>query len=273
MTDKKKRRTATAARPAHVPDEVARAYAVTEREMQALAAERVGQVTTDIPTAVSLALGAIPSLESLVPAMKELLAKPPLDEIARLHVRALATLYTHLQYVPKPKRLEEELEEARVLREQLLASADAHVVHGQIDAESIARIREGSGHLDRANDLIALAALFQSAWEQVGAKTQITADQLERASALGTALIAELGSRALGGTGAMAGDMSWSDRRNRAFRLFITDYDAIRRAVEYVRYHEGDAAAYVPPLHTRKRSTASAKQEPASDLPSPIQAV
>lgn len=256
--DRKTKKSATPARPASQPDEVAQAFARTEADILALPKERVGQVTTDVPTAVSLALGALPQIESLLADMKDVLKKPPVDELARLRDRALATLYAHLHFVPRTKSLETDLEEARVLRERLLTTADAHVSHGHFDAESIAKIREGAGSLDRANDLIALGALFRSAWDDIGERTPVTLAQLERASALGTQLVIDLGGRALGVT-AVTGGESWSDLRTRAFRLLVEDYDEIRRAVEYVRYHEGDAAAYAPSLHTRPRQPSREK--------------
>ncbi|AKF09802.1 hypothetical protein [Sandaracinus amylolyticus] len=248
-----KKKSPRIARPAAAPDEVAAAYQRTEKDIEALPKERVGRVNADVPTAVSLALGALPALESLRGELQAALKHPPLAEIARLHDRALAALYAHLHHAPKITVSEADLEEARVQRERLLASADAHVAHGQLDADAIAAVREGQGHLDRANDLIALAALFRGVWSELEGHTQVTDAQLDRATVLGTTLVAALGAKELG-TGPATGGASWSDRRNRAFRLLMNDYDEIRWAVEYVRRHEGDAASYAPPLYLNQRS-------------------
>lgn len=236
------------------PDEIARAYALIEAELAKIPTELVGRVTADVPTAVSLALGALPGIQGLVPTLQELLKKPPLEEIERLRARALGLLYTHLRHVPPTaKQLEADLEEARVLREQLLSVADAHVRYGAMNAAAVARIRDGAGHLDRANDLIALGALFRAAWPAIGGATLVTPTQLDRASILGTQLVAQLGEKTIGVGPAGAGK-TWSDQRNRAFRLFMFDYEEIRCAVRYVRHHEGDADTIVPSLHTTRKS-------------------
>jgi hypothetical protein len=96
-------------------DEVQTAYLHIERELDAVPTALVGRVTTDVPTATSLAIAAIPLLEGLVPEMKKQLAQPPVAEIGRLRDRALALLYTHLRWVPRTsKNHEADLEEARV---------------------------------------------------------------------------------------------------------------------------------------------------------------
>lgn len=246
------RRTPIVVRP-DAPDEIAKAYAQIEPELAKLPKELVGRVTADIPSAVSLVLGALPGIKALVPDMHALLKKPPIDEIERLRERALGLLYTHLRYVPRTsKQLVEDLEEGRVLRDQLLHVADAHVRYGTIDAESVRQIRDGSGHLDRANDLLALSALFRSVWAAIEGRTLVTPAQLDRASVLGTQLVAQLGEKTIG-VGPAAAGKTWSDQRKRAFRLFRFDYDEIGRAVTYVRHHEGDAAVLVPSIHGGKR--------------------
>jgi hypothetical protein len=245
------------------PDEGAAAYARVETELDAIPPEQVGRVTADIPTAVSLALGAWPLMSGLIEDMKRKLKEPPLREIESLRDAALAALHAHLRWVPRSSTTHEaDLEEARVLRERLLAAADVHAIYGHIDPNAIAAIREGQGHLDRANDLLALAALMRGAWPEIEARTPVSREEVERAGALGTLLVTELGSKTLG-TGPASGGKTWADRRVRAFRLFINRYDEIRRAVEYLRWHEGDADAFVPSLHPKPRRTSTSVEEPA----------
>lgn len=260
---KSKRSHPSAVRPGSAI-EAAEAFARITKDIEALPAERVGRVTTDVPMAVSLALGAWPQLEALLPEMTKIFKKPPKAEIDRLRARALGLLYTHLLYSPPSNSLDADLEEARLLREQLLAAADAHALYGQIDAASIAKIREGSGHLDRANDLIALAAVFDAAWPVISEKTPVTDAQIDRAAALGTQLVAALGGKELK-VGTMKDGKTPADLRNRAFRLFITDYEEIRAAVHYVRRWEGEADAFAPSLHRRGRGKSGAADTDASD--------
>lgn len=177
---------ASAVRPG-TPSEAAEAYARLEPELKAVPKELIRKVSTNVPMAVSLALGALRELETLLPEMTDVFKEPPKAEIERLRERALALLFADLLMAPRdPKALEALLEEARGLRAKLLSAADAHVEFGHIDPDSVAAIREGSGHLDRANDLIALDALFESAWDELGDKTMVTPEQLDRAAELGT---------------------------------------------------------------------------------------
>lgn len=245
---------ASAVRPG-TPNEAAEAYARLEAEIEAVPDARMQRVSTDVPMAVSLVLGALPEIEGLVPDLSDVFKNPPIDRIERLRDRALALLFAHILWAPRATKLiEEELQEARLLRQQLLSAADAHVKFGQMDARSVEVIRQGSGHLDRANDLIALAALFWANWDAIAARTMVTEEQLERASILGTFLVAELGAKALG-TGAAAQRAELGKRRHKAFTLLIEDYNEVRAAIQYLRRKEGDANAFAPSLHRRSRST------------------
>ena len=261
-----KRMHPTAVRPGTL-NEAAEAYARIEPAIMALPQKDVGRVTTDVPSATSLALGALPQLEALLPEMNDVFKKPPKAQIERLRDHALGLLYAHIAWLPRSSNaLDGELEEARALREQLLASADAHVSYGQMDAAAVAAIRQGAGHLDRANDLIALVGLFHAAWPVISKKTQATPEQLDRAAALGPQLVAALGANTLG-AGSVKDGKTAADRRNRAFRVFLTDYEEIRAAVQYVRRHEGDADAFAPSLHPRTRGVKETEvvSEPGTD--------
>lgn len=251
-------------------DEIAQAYAKLAPELDALNAAEVARVYTDVPTAVSLTLGALPGLEALIPEMKAAFVRPPLAELSRLRTRALGLLYTHLRQVPPTERsLEADLEVAKDLRDRLLSVADAHVRYGEMSANSVAKIREGSGHLDRANDLIALSALFRSSWKSLEPRTLVSRSELDQASELGTRLIALLGERSLSASPPRSG-RPWSDQRSRAFTLFLRDYTEIRRAVAYLRFREGDADALAPRMHTRTNRRRSAVKQSPVDPPQPV---
>lgn len=245
------------------PEEVALAYEAIKPELTAILPGLVGRVTTDVPTAVALMLGAKPTLEAMIPELERALKTPPIVQIQRIEQRALGLLYTEIQYVPKgDENLQANLDAAQEVRGQLLAAADAHVAFGQMNAAAVAKIREGGGHIDRAKDCIALAGLFRAVWPTIAANTQVTPELLERAARLGTILIAQLGGKQLG-TGGTA--VNWTDERNRAFRLLMNDYNEIRRAVEYLRYHEKDATNFLPTLHPRSKKSSSSE---STDAPS-----
>ncbi|MGK3982810.1 hypothetical protein WME99_07215 [Sorangium sp. So ce136] len=233
------------------PNEAARAFALVEPELDDV--REVVPINVDIPRAVSVAIGAVPHLQALRPRFVEELPRFPLSQLDKLPTYALAAWYAHLLALPASvgqdalKRL---LDEATPLREDLLVAAEALSHKGIVDAPRVAEIRRGQGHLDTANDLVALAALFDEVWDAVKNRTTVEWEDVERASRLGPELLVALGARQQPGVPApKAGDTA--ERRARAFTLLVNAYDACRRAVSYLRWNEGDADAIAPSLFAR----------------------
>lgn len=252
----------SAARPAEPPKAEA-AFAFIKPEVADLSPESLGKINIDISQAVSIALGVLPGLAFLRPAM----AKLPDFEIARfdkLETYALGSWYAHLLALPPASAsnpVQPLLEEATVLRARLLGDAEALAARGLLDLESVQKIRRGQGNMDTANDLVALSALMGASWSKIEHKTAATADEIHRAGDLGPLLIAALGVREHGITATPA---EAADRKLRAFTLFTTAYDQVRRAVSYLRWNEGDADSLAPSLYKGRggsRSASAAKGE------------
>jgi hypothetical protein len=178
------------------PNEAAKAFALVEPELDDL--HEVATINVDVPRAVAVAIGAVPHLLALRPRFVEELPKHPLTQLDRLQTYALAAWYAHLLALPSSggedalKRL---LHEAAPLREDLLVAAEALAHRKLVDPEWVAEIRAGQGHLDTANDLVALAALFSGVWETVKHKSAVEWEEIERASQLGPELLVALGAR------------------------------------------------------------------------------
>jgi hypothetical protein len=120
-----------------------------------------------------------------------------IDELPRL---ALAAWYAHLMDMPavdSQDRARRLLDEAGPLREGLLVAAEALAHRGLLDAEKVAEMRGGQGNLDRANDLVALSALFKQAWPRLAGKTAVEQAEVDRAAALGPELLVALGVKGL----------------------------------------------------------------------------
>ncbi|MGK3992261.1 hypothetical protein [Sorangium sp. So ce1024] len=233
------------------PSEAAKAFALVEPELDDV--REVVPINVDVPRAVSVAIGAVPHLQALRPRFVEELPKHPLSQLDKLQTYALAAWYAHLLALPASggqDALKGLLAEAAPLREDLLVAAEALAHKGIVDAQRVAEIRRGQGHLDTANDLVALAALFGEAWDAVKNRTTVEWEDVERASRLGPELLVALGARQQPGVPApKAGDAA--ERRARAFTLLVNAYDACRRAASYLRWNEGDADAIAPSLFAR----------------------
>lgn len=230
------------------PKQAAAAFASIQPELAMVTPEEIPRITIDIGRAVSVALGALPHLRALRPAIEKELPKHPVALLDKLETYALGAWYAHLLAAPPAgggTPVKELLKEATPLRESLLIAAEALAHRGLVDAARVAEIRSGKGYIDLAGDLVALSALFLESWDRVSEKTAIVLGEVERAAVLGPDLLAALGERSQP-LGPQAEDAA--DRRLRAFALFLRAYGACRRAVAYLRWAEGDADTIAPSL-------------------------
>ncbi|WP_437969511.1 hypothetical protein WMF04_09510 [Sorangium sp. So ce260] len=137
------------------------------------------------------------------------------------------------------------------------------VAGGLLNAETVAAIRAGQGHIDTANDLLALSALFSGSWSEVAGKTAATEEEVKRAGEIGPQLLAALGVRE---HGKGPGPTEAADKRARAFALLVHAYDQTRRAIAYLRWNEGDADTIAPSLYKGRggRPASSSDTAPAA---------
>ena len=257
------------------PETAAQALAQLAERLAALPSGGLRRITTDIPRAVSIALGAAGRIAELREEIIEQLPKLDLAHVDELPTIAMATWYAHLQWVASTdesdgSELEAILERAVELRRTLLGDADALARRGLVSAGRVAEIREGRGHLDTANDLVALSALLEEAWPRVHDKTAATGEEIEEAAEQGTRLLVALSRRGEpGATISPAADAA--DLRRRAFTALHRAYDQCRRAVGYLRWAERDANAIAPSLFahrtraTRPKATAGGGASAASE--------
>lgn len=218
-------------------------------ELAALEPDDYATINIDISQAVSLVLGALPGISAY---SERLQALPQFEArwVEQLETYVLGAWFAHLQAIPgTPSQSEVRrlVDEATALRAALLGDADALVRRGVFDAQAVATVRAGQGHVDLANDLVVLSTMFLQAWDTIGGRTLATMEEVERAAVLGPALIAALGAKAGAGTGPNAADAA--DQRARAYTLFVRAYGEVRRGLYYLRWHEGDADLIAPSLY------------------------
>lgn len=232
-------------RPA-LPVEASQALAELKPELDAYPDAKLRRITLDVPRAVSIAGAAQPRLVALRDRFVVETPKIPIVYVDRLKVYAMGAWFAHLAALPKPASSLDALKlEANELKADLIAGAEPLAYKGLVSKEALAKIKEGSGFLDLANDNVALSALYTEAWPRVENKTAVEWAQVERAAIVGPQLILALGEKiAFSGTSTEATRL-----RARAISLFLDVYDELRRAVEYIRWHEGDATSFVPTLY------------------------
>lgn len=237
------------------------AFQALKAEYAKLPSTALSPINLDIPRAVAVVLGAEPRVRTLLPAMEAELKSPPKAATESLRQIALGAWYAHLIAMPAKSggSAKELLERATSLRARLLKAADALADAELVDGTVVARIREGSGNIDKANDLVALAALFSQSWDVIHDKTAITREQVDEAALLGPSLLVALAEAPL----PKSDDAS--DARQRAFSLLVSAYDEVRRAITFVRWAEDDADTYAPSLYAKSRRRRPGGTEPETE--------
>jgi len=244
----------------------AQSYRRVESEILALPADQVGRITADVAHAASIALGALNNLQQLRPDFEALHDRgTAVAALDKLEHYAMAAFYTHLQMVPDSAEedIRALLEQGKPIREKLLTVAEA-LVHFEIfRPNTVNAIREGTGYLDIAKDLVALGTLYSSNWHKVENNVPFGLEMVQQASFIGPRLLRAIGAKEVGEVRTDP-TQEWSGLRERAFRLMVNAYEELRRATAYVRWHHGDAAAFTPSLHARKprRQRSGAQSEP-----------
>lgn len=236
----------TPVRPSSPPDAEA-AYDALEPELLALEADELATINLDVPQVTSLVLGAVPGIDDRADELVKLIDA---RHVHNLRNYALAAWYAHLQALPPTKSaIRTLIEEATELRNRLLGDAENLARRGYFDADAVAIIRAGQGHMDLANDLVALAAMFTHNRDEIAGKTPATEAELNRARKLGPELISALGKRDRKESTSML-----ADRRVRAFTLLVKAYDQVRRGLTFLRWSEGDADVIAPSLYKVRTS-------------------
>lgn len=245
-------------------DEARRAFQRMLPKISAVDPDEAIRANVDLGRAVTAVLAAEPQLQVMLPAIIEVL--PGFDPalVKELRPTALAAWYTHVASVPAevdPSGAKALIGRATEMKRALVVQAVALADRGLLDAGAVAEIKGGLGHLALANGLVALAHLFRAGWDRIEGKTPVTEEELASAADVGARLMEALGRR--GSSAHLEGtELEASDARRRAFSLLFETYDAIRRALEYVRWQEGDTDEIAPSLYTHRTRRRTPERTP-----------
>jgi hypothetical protein len=183
-------------------------------------------------------------------------ALPLLDHKALFDSTALAqaVVFAATQVAGKSKSLGETralLTEAGTLRALLLSTADALARAGTLKMQAVDKIRAGSGPIDQAQDLVELAALFGKSAQAMKDQRLVRAEQLERASELGTILLGRIRPGRARKKEPERADAAQVAARDQLASLLCQRYREVRKAGYYLWGDELDS--HVPALQTRQR--------------------
>ena len=243
--------------------QTAAAFAALEKERATLGESELLRVNVDVVEVAPKVLTIAQQMKARADRFRLL---PEYDHAAvdQLADRMLATLHAHNQYVAASgdgARVQALLEEAVPMRKAHLYEWGPVFVQFKVLApELLATWREGSGHVDVANDLAESSRTFLARWDDFGPRTLLSRAQVERGLVVGEALLGALGRRDR--------EVEIREARNalqRAFTLLVRAYDELRRGVSYFEWHTGLLDELAPSLQALRNVQAPAKKpEPAA---------
>jgi hypothetical protein len=230
--------------------------------MEALREDELSIVNTDVGTAASVAFTAA----SRITPLREKIVALGVDgaHVDRLVDYAQLTWYMYSIGAPLPPstNFDDIVRESTQLRAKLFLWGTPLAAEGLIDPVHFERLRAGSGHKDTASDLVALVALYRSRWDRVQHLGTVTDADLTRAAKLGSILWG-LASARENETTPPTRDAS-NQRIRRAWTLLDRAYTECRRALQFIRFHPGDADDYAPSLRRNLGPSARKPPSPAS---------
>jgi hypothetical protein len=242
------------------------AYTRLLSEIDAVPEEMLVPVTIDVMTAVTTAYGVAKHLGPFVDVAKKL---PDFDPTSFTKIRdyalALSRAQTlHLNATAPPETLSERVQEAMAAREFLLNDARSLAQHGLVEPSRVADIARLLGHRGVAFDVARLVDVFSENWKAIQGKTVVTYERLKTYETLSQQLLDDVGER----TVAPAAPSMTSERRQRAFTLFVNTYDQVRRAVTFLRWEQGDVDQIAPSLYAG-RGNGNHRAPPPEPAPAP----
>ncbi len=235
--------------------------------LMSIPAERVEPARVHVPTAVANLLQIARSFAEDGARMEEVFTDEGFDagRFDDLPDRAQAFWQAdvELRIALDPKRtLPPLLEQGGALRRALL---DAAIYLWGRDPDlgpRVAEIRSGIGHLDLADDLMALSSMIADHWEAARGRCRVEEQELVEARTVATKILSVL--RASEGE---AETVALRDLRNRAASYAREAADEIRAAAAFVHRHAADPLEGYPSIYAGKRPRKS--EEAAPEAPAP----
>jgi hypothetical protein len=243
-------------------EEAEAAFKRMEPDAMALTEEQFAPMNVDVVGATSVILGVV----GRVLPFRERIAKLSdfdIRHVDQLEDRAKAAWFAFVTNLPEPepKDFQALFEECKVLRATMLAWAEPLVLEGHFERKSVDKIKEGSGNKDIPSDVVSLVTLFRSKWETVRGICGVTGAQLDRGAAIAPVVFATVARRE---NKTATSKTDGSQRVRRFWTLADRSYAQCERAINYLEFDNGGAAAILPKL---RRNTGTKSGSPAEPAP------
>ena len=236
------------------------AFVRIEPELRELSGN-LWHVNVDIEAAVTTVLGVLPKIDWLRSEGPAHLADFDVARFDKLEDYALALGYAHAAYRATAEPVDTVpalAAEAAEVRGVLLSDAAALAKRGLLDPARVAKLHSPGGYGNIVFDVLGLVSLFRESWNHIENKTALRPGELDRAELSADGLLTAIGRRQR----AHAVVSVAADVRHRAFTLMMRAYDEVRRALLYLRWHEGDADEFAPSLYAGRGKRRRSRNEP-----------
>jgi len=246
------------------PITAAVAYARFEPDRRALKRAELLPVNLDPVTVVIRVYGTCHRLRQLdlaLPGDPRGLDRKDLDRLEDL-ARALSHAHALRKTAHEPDdQLAALHAEARELRDTLRADLRPLIQRGLVPKPGPRFSTGRSGYKNASTDLFALALFFDNHKASLVGRSCIQPADLGRAQRLAIRLLRTVGLRAHAPKRVAAA----SEERQRAYTLVLRAYDEVRRAVGFLRWHQGDAEKLAPSLWKGRGRRRRRANEPLED--------
>jgi len=217
--------------------------------------------------------GVYPEVVELRPLIVQELSSFKISRLDNLKTYALALLYAHGEYktaTDPPAIVANMADTAAHTRAVLLADTNSLIAHRVLAPGVISNLQGVKGYKNVMGDLIALVAIHRKHADKIADRTSIKPEELTAAEDLAAKF-----SEAVGLREQTPQTLAAATRvRQAAFTLFVTSYNEVRAAVQYLRRREDDADTIIPSLFAihgvRKKSAVDTNDKPNPPVPVPV---
>ena len=166
--------------------------------------------------------------------------------------QALEAAATRHRGVPKAV-----VDEAVEVRARMLRVADYMLSNDPKAARLLAFIREGSGHVDRAEDLLALIDVYKLYEARLAADAKwYRPEDTARAAELANAIV---------NTHDRRPERVWPDLTARIWTISRQSYDEVRAAAQFLFRHDASKLKYFPSLFSAVKKKRKKKKKPPAE--------
>jgi hypothetical protein len=223
-------------------------------------------VNVDAFDCIIAVLGTLPEVRAMREEIAEEFKRFDFDQFDNIETYTLAL--NHINAIWRAATLDKVETTARAkalepIRDDLMQHTALMGRRGLINPEPLAKCKSNTSHKVLAQDVIMLVNHIKASWSNLEGKTPLSLQELNQAANQALDLASAIGSKEQ--SPVVIGEAARS--RQAAFTLFRRAYDEARRAVLYLRYHEGDGDEIAPSLYAGRGGRGKAKPEQTDTAP------